>query len=144
MFERFTADARQVIVGAQLEAGSRNHDFVGTEHLLLAVTGQQDTEATNALESLGIPCAGVRSRLEEIVGQGEHAQSGHIPFSAGAKKVLEMSLRECNELGDDHIGTEHILLGLIREGDGVAARLLIELGAEPARVRQKIVESTQG
>jgi ATP-dependent Clp protease ATP-binding subunit ClpC len=144
VFERFTADARQVIVGAQLEARSRNHDFVGTEHLLLAVTGQRDTEATNALESLGIPCADVRSRLDGIVGRGEHAQSGHIPFSAGAKSVLEMSLRECNELGDDHIGTEHILLGLVREGDGVAARLLIELGAELTRVRRKIVESRQG
>jgi ATP-dependent Clp protease ATP-binding subunit ClpC len=140
MFERFTADARQVIVGAQQEARSRHHDHIGTEHLLLAVAGQEQTEAAKALDSLGISRVDVRSRLTELVGQGECEPSGHIPFSTGAKKVLELSLRESQQLGHDYIGTEHILLGLVREGDGVAARLLVELGAELTLVQRQVVE----
>jgi len=143
MFERFTADARQVIVLAQREARTLNHNYIGTEHILLAVIQQDDGEAAKSLESLGISLEGVRSQVEEILGQGEQAPSGHIPFTLRAKQVLELSLRESMQLDHDYIGAEHILLGLISEGEGAAAQLLVKLGAELTRVRQQVIQVKQ-
>ena len=143
MFERFTADARQVIVLAQREARTLNHNYIGTEHLLLAVIQQDEGEAAKSLESLGISLEGVRSQVEEILGQGEQAPSGHIPFTLRAKQVLELSLRESMQLDHDYIGAEHILLGLISEGEGAAAQLLVKLGAELTRVRQQVIQVKQ-
>ena len=143
MFERFTADARQVIVLAQREARTLNHNYIGTEHILLAVIQQDEGEAAKSLESLGISLEGVRSQVEEILGQGEQAPSGHIPFTLRAKQVLELSLRESMQLGHDYIGAEHILLGLISEGEGAAAQLLVKLGAELRRVRQQVIQVKQ-
>ena len=143
MFERFTADARQVIVLAQREARTLNHNYIGTEHILLAVIQQDDGEAAKSLESLGISLEGVRSQVEEILGQGEQAPSGHIPFTLRAKQVLELSLRESMQLDHDYIGAEHILLGLISEGEGAAAQLLVKLGAELRRVRQQVIQVKQ-
>src|SRR6476620_3969830 len=141
MFERFTADARQVIVLAQREARTLTHNDIGTEHILLAVIQQDDGEAAKSLESLGISLEGVRSQVEEILGQGEQAPSGHIPFTLRAKQVLELSLRESMQLDHDYIGAEHILLGLISEG--AAAQLLVKLGAELTRVRQQVIQVKQ-
>jgi len=143
MFERFTADARQVIVLAQREARTLNHNYIGTEHILLAVIQQDEGEAAKSLESLGISLEGVRSQVEEILGQGEQAPSGHIPFTLRAKQVLELSLRESMQLDHDYIGAEHILLGLISEGEGAAAQLLVKLGAELTRVRQQVIQVKQ-
>ena len=143
MFERFTADARQVIVLAQREARTLNHNYIGTEHILLAVIQQDDGEAAKSLESLGISLEGVRSQVEEILGQGEQAPSGHIPFTLRAKQVLELSLRESMQLDHDYIGAEHILLGLISEDEGAAAQLLVKLGAELTRVRQQVIQVKQ-
>src|ERR1700726_3067302 len=144
MFERFTDRARRVVVLAQEEARMRNHSFIGTEHILLALIDEGDGTGVKALESLGISLDAVRQQVEEIIGQGQHAPSGHIPFTPRAKKVLELSLRESVQLGHDYIGTEHILLGLIREGDGVAAQVLVKLGADLNRVRQQVVQLLHG
>ena len=122
MFERFTDRARRVVVLAQEEARMLNHDYIGTEHILLGLIHEGEGVAAKALESLGISLEAVRQQVEEIIGQGQQAPSGHIPFTPRAKKVLELSLREALQLGHNYIGTEHILLGLIREGEGVAAR----------------------
>jgi ATP-dependent Clp protease ATP-binding subunit ClpC len=138
MFERFTERARLVVVTAQEEARRLDHDYVGTEHLLLGLTGVGDGLAVKVLESLGISLAAIRQRVEESVDRGEQAPSGHIRFTSQAKTVLELSLREAQALGDSYIGTEHILLGLIREGDGVAAHVLLELGADLARTRVQV------
>jgi len=116
MFERFTDRARRVVVLAQEEARLLNHNYIGTEHLLLGLIREGDGVAAEALESLGISLDAVRQQVEEIIGQGQQAPSGHIPFTPRAKKVLELSLREATQLGQDHIGAEHILLGLVREG----------------------------
>src|SRR6266545_2939552 len=116
MFERFTDRARRVVVLAQEEARMLNHNYIGTEHILLGLIHEGEGVAAKALESLGIALEGVRQQVEEIIGQGQHAPSGHIPFTPRAKKVLELSLREALQLGHNYIGTEHILLGLIREG----------------------------
>jgi ATP-dependent Clp protease ATP-binding subunit ClpC len=140
MFQRFTDRARRVVVLAQEEARMRNHSFIGTEHILLALIDEGDGTGVKALESLGISLDAVRQQVEEIIGQGQHAPSGHIPFTPRAKKVLELSLRESVQLGHDYIGTEHILLGLIREGDGVAAQVLVKLGADLDRVRQQVIQ----
>ena len=140
MFERFTDRARRVVVLAQEEARMRNHSFIGTEHILLALIDEGDGTGVKALESLGISLDAVRQQVEEIIGQGQHAPSGHIPFTPRAKKVLELSLRESVQLGHDYIGTEHILLGLLREGDGVAAQVLVKLGADLDRVRQQVIQ----
>ncbi|MGH7733948.1 MAG: Clp protease N-terminal domain-containing protein, partial [Gemmatimonadales bacterium] len=139
MFERFTDRARRVVVLAQEEARMLNHNYIGTEHLLLGLIHEGKGVAAKALESLGISLEAVRQQVEEIIGQGQQAPSGHIPFTPRAKKVLEHSLREATQLGHDHIGTEHILLGLIREGDGVAAQVLVKLGADLNRVRQQVI-----
>ena len=124
MFERFTDRARRVVVLAQEEARMLNHNYIGTEHILLGLIHEGEGVAAKALESLGISLEAVRQQVEEIIGQGQQAPSGHIPFTPRAKKVLELSLREALQLGHNYIGTEHILLGLIREGDGVAVKIL--------------------
>jgi ATP-dependent Clp protease ATP-binding subunit ClpC len=138
MFERFTDRARRVVVLAQEEARMLNHNYIGTEHILLGLIHEGEGVAAKALESLGISQEAVRQQVEEIIGQGQQAPSGHIPFTPRAKKVLELSLREALQLGHDYIGTEHILLGLIREGEGVAAQVLVKLGADLSRVRQQV------
>jgi ATP-dependent Clp protease ATP-binding subunit ClpA len=140
MFERFTDRARRVVVLAQEEARMLNHNYIGTEHILLGLIHEGEGVAAKALESLGISLDAVRQQVEEIIGQGQQAPSGHIPFTPRAKKVLELSLREALQLGHNYIGTEHILLGLIREGDGVAAQVLVKLGADLNRVRHQVVQ----
>ena len=124
MFERFTDRARRVVVLAQEEARMLSHNYIGTEHILLGLIHEGEGVAAKALESLDISLEAVRAQVEEIIGQGQQAPSGHIPFTPRAKKVLELSLREALQLGHSYIGTEHILLGLIREGEGVAAQVL--------------------
>ena len=144
MFERFTDRARRVVVLAQEEARMLNHNYIGTEHILLGLIHEGEGVAAKALESLGISLEAVRSQVEEIIGQGQQAPSGHIPFTPRAKKVLELSLREALQLGHNYIGTEHILLGLIREGEGVAAQVLVKLGADLNRVRQQVIQLLSG
>ena len=144
MFERFTDRARRVVVLAQEEARMLNHNYIGTEHILLGLIHEGEGVAAKALESLGISLEAVRSQVEEIIGQGQQAPSGHIPFTPRAKKVLELSLREALQLGHNYIGTEHILLGLIREGEGVAAQVLVKLGADLNRVRQQVIQLLAG
>jgi ATP-dependent Clp protease ATP-binding subunit ClpA len=144
MFERFTDRARRVVVLAQEEARMLNHNYIGTEHILLGLIHEGEGVAAKALESLGIALEGVRQQVEEIIGQGQQAPSGHIPFTPRAKKVLELSLREALQLGHNYIGTEHILLGLIREGEGVAAQVLVKLGADRDRVRQQVIQLLGG
>ena len=144
MFERFTDRARRVVVLAQDEARMLNHNYIGTEHILLGLLHEGEGVAAKALESLGISLDAVRQQVEEIIGQGQQAPSGHIPFTPRAKKVLELSLRESLQLGHNYIGTEHILLGLIREGDGVAAQVLVRLGADRNRVRQQVIQLLHG
>jgi ATP-dependent Clp protease ATP-binding subunit ClpC len=140
MFEKFTERARQAIVLAQEEARLLNHNHIGTEHLLLGLIHEGQGVAARALESLGVSLEDVRQNVEEIIGRGQHELSGHIPFTPRAKKVLELSLRESQQLGHDYIGTEHILLGLIREGEGVAAQVLVKLGADLNRVRHQVIQ----
>ncbi|MEM9034609.1 MAG: ATP-dependent Clp protease ATP-binding subunit [Actinomycetota bacterium] len=144
MFERFTDRARRVVVLAQEEARLLNHNYIGTEHILLGLIHEGEGVAAKALESLGISLEAVRSQVEEIIGQGGASPSGHIPFTPRAKKVLELSLREALQLGHNYIGTEHILLGLIREGEGVAAQVLVKLGADLSRVRQQVIQLLSG
>ena len=144
MFERFTDRARRVVVMAQEEARMRNHSYIGTEHILLGLTREGEGVAVKALESLGISLDAVRQQVEELIGRGQQAPSGHIPFTPRAKKVLELSLREAVQFGHEYIGTEHILLGLIGEGDGVAAQVLVKLGADLNRVRQQVIQLTSG
>src|SRR5919205_78602 len=144
MFERFTDRARRVVVLAQEEARLLNHNYIGTEHILLGLIQEGEGVAAKALESLGISLEAVRAQVEEIIGQGQTAPTGHIPFTPRAKKVLELSLREALQLGHNYIGTEHILLGLIREGEGVAAQVLVKLGADLSRVRQQVIQLLSG
>jgi len=144
MFERFTDRARRVVVLAQDEARMLNHNYIGTEHILLGLIHERDGVGAKALESLGISLDAVRQQVEEIIGRGQQAPSGHIPFTRRAKKVLELSLRESLQLGHDYIGTEHILLGLLREGKGVAAQVLVKLGADLNQVRQQVIQLLQG
>jgi len=144
MFERFTDRARRVVVLAQEEARMLNHNYIGTEHILLGLIHEGEGVAAKALESLGISLDAVRQQVEEIIGQGQQAPSGHIPFTPRAKKVLELSLREALQLGHNYIGTEHILLGLIREGEGVAAQVLVKLGADLNKVRQQVIQLLSG
>ena len=144
MFERFTDRARRVVVLAQEEARGLNHNYIGTEHILLGLIHEGEGVASKALESLGISLEAVREQVQEIIGQGQQAPTGHIPFTPRAKKVLELSLREALQLGHNYIGTEHILLGLIREGEGVAAQVLVKLGADLSRVRQQVIQLISG
>ena len=144
MFERFTDRARRVVVLAQEEARMLNHNYIGTEHILLGLIHEGEGVAAKALESMNISLEAVRQQVEEIIGQGQAAPTGHIPFTPRAKKVLELSLREALQLGHNYIGTEHILLGLIREGEGVAAQVLQKLGADLSRVRQTVIQLLSG
>ncbi|HMR50749.1 MAG TPA: Clp protease N-terminal domain-containing protein, partial [Arachnia sp.] len=144
MFERFTDRARRVIVLAQDEAKLLNHNYIGTEHILLGLIHEGEGVAAKALESLGISLEAVREQVEEIIGQGQQVPTGHIPFTPRAKKVLELSLREALQMNHQYIGTEHILLGLIREGEGVAAQVLIKLGADLNRVRSTVLQLLSG
>ncbi len=144
VFERFTDRARRVLVLAQEEARLLNHNFIGTEHILLGLIHEGDGVAAQALEQLGISLEAVRQKVEETIGLSGTAPTGSPPFTPRAKKVLELSLREALQLGHNYIGTEHILLGLVREGEGVAAQVLVSLGADLARVRQQVVQLLSG
>ncbi len=144
MFERFTDRARRVVVLAQEEARLLSHSYIGTEHILLGLIHEGEGVAATSLESLGISLDAVREQVVEIIGHGTNSPNGHIPFTPRAKKVLELSLREALQLGHNYIGTEHILLGLLREGDGVASQVLVKLGAELAKVRQKVIQVLSG
>ena len=144
MFERFTDRARRVVVLAQEEARMLNHNYIGTEHILLGLIHEGEGVAAKALEALNISLGAVREQVQEIIGQGQQAPTGHIPFTPRAKKVLELSLREALQLGHNYIGTEHILLGLIREGEGVAAQVLAKLGADAQAVRQQVIQLISG
>jgi len=144
MFERFTDRARRVVVLAQEEARMLNHNYIGTEHILLGLIHEGEGVAARALESLGISLEAVRQQVEEIIGQGQEPSGGHIPFTPRVKKVLELSLREAQQLGHNYIGTEHILLGLLLEGEGVAAQVLVNLGADLSLVRQQVIQLVAG
>jgi ATP-dependent Clp protease ATP-binding subunit ClpA len=144
VFERFTDRARSVVVLAQEEARMFKHNYIGTEHILLGLAHEGEGVAAKALEAMGVSLAAVRSQVEAIIGRGQAEPTGHIPFTPRAKKVLELSLRESLQLGHNYIGTEHILLGLIREGEGVAAQVLQKLGADHDRVRQQVIHLLQG
>jgi ATP-dependent Clp protease ATP-binding subunit ClpC len=143
LFERFTDQARRVVVLAQDEARILNHDYIGTEHILLGLSREEGV-AAKALESLNISLEAVRRQVEEIIGRGPAPLPGHIPFTPRAKKVLELAFREAIQLGHDYIGTEHILLGLIREGEGVGAEVLQRLGADLYRVRRTVIQELSG
>jgi ATP-dependent Clp protease ATP-binding subunit ClpC len=145
MFERFTDRARRVMVLAQEEARMLKHDYIGTEHILLGLIQEGDGVAAHALESLGITQEEVRQQVEASVGRGQQApKGGHIPFTPQGKKALQLSLREAMHLGHSYIGTEHILLGLIREGEGPAAQVLVRLGADQNRVRHQVIQLLRG
>jgi ATP-dependent Clp protease ATP-binding subunit ClpA len=144
MFERFTDRARRVLVLAQEEARLLNHSFIGTEHILLGLIHEGEGLAAKALESLGISLEAVREKVEETIGPAGSAPTGSPPFTPRAKKVLELSLREALQLGHNYIGTEHMLLGLVREGEGVAAQVLVSLGADLSRVRQQVIQLLSG
>jgi ATP-dependent Clp protease ATP-binding subunit ClpC len=144
VFEKFTDKARRVVVLAQEEAKLLNHNYIGTEHILLGLIHEGEGVAAKALEALGINLEQVREQVQDIIGQGAQAPSGHIPFTPRAKKVLELSLREALQLGHSYIGTEHLLLGLIREGEGVAAQVLTKLGADTNKVRQQVIQLLSG
>src|SRR5215472_7670414 len=143
MFERFTDQARQVVVQAQEEARTLGHNYIGTEHILLGLLGEPGGLAAQALSSLEISRDAAREQIVEIVGEGAGQPSGHIPFTPRTKKVLELSLREAQRLGDDHIGTEHILLGLVREGEGVGAQILERQGASLDRVQAQVLATVR-
>ena len=144
MFERFTDRARRVVVLAQDEARLLNHNYIGTEHILLGLIHEAEGVGAKALEALGVTLDGVREQVRDIIGEGSQAPTGHIPFTPRAKKVLELSLREALQLGHNYIGTEHILLGLLREGEGTAVKVLSRMNAEPAAVRQEVIERLSG
>jgi ATP-dependent Clp protease ATP-binding subunit ClpC len=139
MFERFTDRARRVVVLAQEEARMLGHNYVGPEHVLLGLIHEGHGVAARALTELGVGLDEVRQQVEELIGQGDEAPSGHIPFTPQAKRVLELSLREALQLGHNYIGTEHILLGILREGENMAARVLVQMGADLNRVRLEVI-----
>jgi ATP-dependent Clp protease ATP-binding subunit ClpC len=140
VFERFTDRARRVVVRARDEALTLQHDFIGTEHILLGLAGESQGAAVAALESLGISPETIRQRVEDVVSPGQGTLTEHIPFTPRAKKVLELSLSEAKLMGHRYIGTEHILLGLLREGEGVAAQVLTALGADLDGTRERVVQ----
>jgi ATP-dependent Clp protease ATP-binding subunit ClpC len=144
MFERFTDRARRVVVLAQDEARNLGHNYIGTEHILLALLAEGQGVGAKALEAQDISLDAARQQVEEIIGRGQGASQGHIPFTPRSKKVLELSLREALQLGHHYIGTEHILLGLIREGDGVGAQVLVGFGTDLNRTRQQVVQILSG
>ena len=140
MFERFSDEARRAVVLAQEEARRLNHDYIGTEHILLGLLHEGESVAAKALQALGVTLEAVRQQVEEIIGRGKKDPSGQIPFTPRAKKVLELSLREAIHFHHDYIGTEHILLGLLREGEGVAVQALVRLGVDLNRIRLQVVQ----
>jgi hypothetical protein len=144
VFERFTDRARRVLVLAQEEARLLNHSFIGTEHILLGLIAEREGVAAKALQDLGISLEAVREKVEETIGMGGTAPSGSPPFTPRAKKVLELALRETMQLGHGYIGTEHLLLGLVREGEGVAPQVLVSLGADLGRVRREVIKLISG
>ena len=144
MFERFTDRARRVVVLAQDEARGLKHNYIGTEHLLLGLISEGEGVAAKALETMGIKGEAVRASVIEIIGEGEKPVEGHIPFTPRAKRVFELSLREALQLGHNYIGTEHLLLGLLKEGEGVAAQVLTKQGADLAQVRQTVIQMLSG
>jgi ATP-dependent Clp protease ATP-binding subunit ClpC len=144
MFERFTERARQVVVLAQDEARSLRHNYIGTEHLLLGLLREEEGLAARVLESLDVSLDEVRAQVARIVGQGDTVETGQIPFTPRAKKVLELGLREAQSLGHEYIGTEHLLLGLARENSGVGARILLDLGADDEKIRNEIIGMLSG
>jgi ATP-dependent Clp protease ATP-binding subunit ClpC len=144
VFERFTDRARRVVVLAQEEARLLDHSYIGTEHILLGLVHEEEGLAARALELLGISLVAVRREVEQSIGRGDGPPAGHVPFTPRAKKVLELSLREALQLGHNYIGTEHILLGLVREGEGVAATVLQSFGVELERVREVVIDLVQG
>ncbi|SRR6266498_864306 len=144
MFERFTDRSRRVVVNAQEEASRLKHNYIGTEHLLLGLIREGEGVAANALESMGISLEAVRAQVEEITGEGTQEPTGHIPFTPRAKKVIELSLREALQLGHNYIGTEHLLLAIIREGEGVAAQVLAILGIDLSVARHCVVSFLGG
>jgi ATP-dependent Clp protease ATP-binding subunit ClpA len=144
VFERFTDRGRRVVVLAQENARMCNHNYIGTEHILLGLLHEGEGVACRALEGLGISLEAVREQVQEIIGQGQQAISGHIPLTLRAKTVLELSLREALQLGHNYIGTEHILLGLLREGEGVAAQVLTRLGVELPKARAQVIQLLTG
>jgi hypothetical protein len=144
MFERFTERARQVVVLAQEEARTLKHNYIGTEHILLGLLREEEGLAARVLESLDITVERVRAQVVRIVGSGEEVTSGQIPFTPRAKKVLELALREALSLGDNYIGTEHILLGLVRENEGVAARILLDFDADSEKIRNEVIRMVPG
>ena len=141
MFERFTERARQVVVLAQDEARTLKHNYIGTEHILLGLLREQEGLAARVLDSLDITVEEVRAQVARIVGQGDEVATGQIPFTPRAKKVLELALREGLSLGQTYIGTEHILLGLVRENEGVAARILLDFDADAEKIRNEIISA---
>jgi ATP-dependent Clp protease ATP-binding subunit ClpC len=144
VFERFTEPARHVVVLAQEEARTLKHNYIGTEHLLLGLLRDEEGLAARVLESLGVRIEGVRAQVARIIGPGEEVNTGQIPFTPRAKKVLELSLREALSLGHNYIGTEHLLLGLVREGEGVACRMLLDVGVTADATREAVVEALGG
>src|SRR6202162_5186195 len=144
MFERFTERARQVVVLAQDEARALKHNYIGTEHILLGLLREEEGLAARVLESLDITVEEVRAQVARIVGQGDEVTTGQIPFTPRAKKVLELALREALSLGHNYIGTEHILLGLVRENEGVAARILLDFDADAEKIRNEIIRMLSG
>jgi ATP-dependent Clp protease ATP-binding subunit ClpC len=141
VFERFTERARQVVVLAQDEARALRHNYLGTEHLLLALLREEECTAARALESLDVTLEEVRAQVARVVGEGEAVPTGQIPFTPRAKKALELALREAVSLGHNYIGAEHILLGLVRVENGVAARILLDFDADAERVRREVVRA---
>jgi ATP-dependent Clp protease ATP-binding subunit ClpA len=144
VFERFTERARQVVVLAQDEARALKHNYIGTEHILLGLLREEEGLAARVLESLDVTVEEVRMQVARIIGQSHEHIVGQIPFTPRAKKVLELSLREALALGHNYIGTEHILLGLARENQGVAARILLDFGADADRIRREVIELLSG
>jgi ATP-dependent Clp protease ATP-binding subunit ClpC len=140
MFERFTDRSRRAVVLAQEEARMLSHNHIGTEHILLGLLADRESVAARTLQSLDVTLEAAREQVKEIIGEGQQAPTGHIPFTPRAKKVLELSLREALSLGSETIGTEHLLLGLVTEGDGVGAQILERLGAYAHTVREKVIE----
>jgi ATP-dependent Clp protease ATP-binding subunit ClpC len=139
VFERFTERAREVVVLAQEEARALKHNYIGTEHLLLGLLREEEGIAARVLATLDVTIEQVRAQVEQIVGRGEEVTGGQIPFTPRAKKVLELSLREALSLGHNYIGTEHVLLGLARENDGVGARILLDLGIDAEKIRDTVI-----
>ena len=144
MFERFTERARQVVVFAQDEARGLRHNYIGTEHLLLGILRVDDGLAAHVLEGLDVTIEGARAEVARLIGEGDEVPTGQIPFTPRAKKVLELSLREALDLGHNYIGTEHVLLGIAREDEGVAARALRDLGVDAETIRGEIVRMLGG